>query len=88
MSFEDSSGSIIEVKKEFEGYAMEMPSVDPSTDPNNPGGIDNPSMPTETEEKIPTWVIIVSGIGTLVVTYFITRIITTKIVRKKLEDEI
>lgn len=67
---------------------MEMPSVDPSVDPSNPGGIDNPSMPTEPEEKIPTWIIIVSGIGTLIVTYFITRIITTKIVRKKLEDEI
>jgi hypothetical protein len=88
LSFEDSSGSIIEVKKDFEGFAMEMPSVDPSVDPSNPGGIDNPSMPTEPEEKIPTWIIIVSGIGTLIVTYFITRIITTKIVRKKLEDEI
>ena len=87
LSFEDSSGAIIEVKKDFEGYAMEMPSVDPTDDPTNPGGIDTPVVPEE-ENKIATWVIVVSGIGTLLVTYIVTRIITTKIVRKKLEDEI
>lgn len=87
LSFEDSSGAIIEVKKDFEGYAMETPSVDPTDDPTNPGGIDTPVVPEE-ENKIATWVIVVSGIGTLLVTYIVTRIITTKIVRKKLEDEI
>ena len=87
LSFEDSSGAIIEVKKDFEGYAMEMSSVDPTDDPTNPGGIDTPVVPEE-ENKIATWVIVVSGIGTLLVTYIVTRIITTKIVRKKLEDEI
>ena len=86
LSFEDSSGAIIEVKKDFEGYAMEIPSFDPSDNPVNPGEIDTPVVPEE--NQVATWIIVVSGIGTLLVTYMITRIITTKIVRKKLEDEI
>lgn len=86
LSFEDSSGSVIEVRKEFEGYAMEMPSYEPSDDYTNPGGDYMIEMPEE--EKVETWVIVVSGIGAFIVAYFITRIITTKVVRKKLEDEI
>ena len=78
---------IVEVRKDFEGFAMEMPTYDePSFDEpmyDDPGMI----MP-EPEETIETWVIVVSGIGSFLVSFIITKMITTKIVRKRLEDEI
>ena len=87
LAFEDSSGAIVEVRKDFEGFAMEMPTYDePSFDEpmyDDPGMI----MP-EPEETIETWVIVVSGIGSFLVSFIITKMITTKIVRKRLEDEI
>ena len=50
----------------------------------------NPGMmePIEIEEPIETWVIVLSGFGSFIVMFIISKIITTKIVRKKLEDEI
>lgn len=87
LAFEDSSGAIVEVRKDFEGFAMEMPTYDePSFDEpiyNDPG-----IMMEEPEKEIATWIIVVSGIGSFLVTFIITKMITTKIVRKKLEDEI
>ncbi|MBQ8299805.1 MAG: hypothetical protein IJX99_08155 [Clostridia bacterium] len=88
LSFEDSSGRIVEVKKDFEGFAMEEPVFE---DPGimDPGVI-NPGMmePLETKEPIETWVIVLSGLGSFMITFIISKLITTKIVRKKLEDEI
>ena len=88
LSFEDSSGRIVEVRKDFEGFAMDEPIFDePSImDP----GYMNPGMmePIEIEEPVETWVIVLSGFGAFFVMFIISKIITTKIVRKKLEDEI
>lgn len=88
LAFEDSSGRIVEVRKDFEGFAMDEPIFDePSImDP----GYMNPGMmePIEIEEPVETWVIVLSGFGAFFVMFIISKIITTKIVRKKLEDEI
>ncbi len=87
LAFEDSSGGIIEVKKDFEGYAMTMPTFEDNSMINNP--IMTPDVPIEeAEEPVATWIIVVSGIGAFLVMFIITKAITTKIVRKKLEDEI
>ena len=85
--FEDSSGKQIEVRKEFTSYAMSpiVSDDNPSVDP----GIYEPIMdePAE-EEKMVWWQIALCGFGSFIITFIITKIITTKIVRKKLEDEI
>lgn len=88
LSFEDSSGQIIEVRKDFEGFAMEEQSFD------DPGIIEPgddtfiPSEPVETVEPIAVWVIVASGIGSFLVTFLVVKAITTKIVRRKLEKEL
>lgn len=85
LSFEDSSGKIIEVRKEFQGYGMAQ---------TVPGGDDYPIDPTpitpvEPEKKpVSIWVIIGSSLGALIVSFVITKIIATKIFTKKLEKEI
>ncbi len=85
LTFEDSSGKKIEVKKEFTGYASTMPSYDPGDyNPGDPGM--NPVEPTE--EPLNIWMLIGIGFGSFLVSFIITKIITTKIVRKRLEDEI
>lgn len=89
LSFEDSSGRINEVRKEFEGFAMEQSSLDNS-------GMDDPGKykpgmipePTETVEKVGIGKIILYGIGTFLISFIIVKIIATKVIRKKLEDEI
>ncbi len=87
LSFEDSSGAKVEVKKEFEGFAMEMPVIDEDPGMSDPGMIE-PMPPVETEEPVETWIIVVSGIGSFLVFFIITKVITTKIVRKKLEEDL
>lgn len=91
LAFEDSSGKIIEVRKDFSCY------VAGAYIPNdNPGGIDNPypydpGMDNPSNEETKTyawWQIALYGFGSFIVTFIIVKIITTKIVRKKLEDEI
>lgn len=85
LSFEDSSGKIIEVRKEFQGYGMAQ---------NIPGGDDYPIDPTPVtpvepaKEPVSIWIIIGSSIGALLVSFIITKIIATKIFTKKLEKEI
>ena len=85
LSFEDSSGKIIEVRKEFQGYGMAQ---------NIPGGDDYPIDPTPVtpvepaKEPVSMWIIIGSSIGALLVSFIITKIIATKIFTKKLEKEI
>lgn len=91
LAFEDSSGKTIEVRKDFSCY------VTPAYVPDdNPGGTDNPypidpggiDTPTEEVKTYTWWQIALYGFGSFIVTVIIVKIITTKIVRKKLEDEI
>ena len=88
LSFEDSSGKQIEVKKEFTGYAMAQ--FNPDDNMNTDPGIYDPIMnePIEEEVQMSWWQIALCGFGSFLVTFIIVKIITTKIVRKKLEDEI
>ena len=88
LSFEDSSGKQIEVKKEFTGYAMAQ--FNPDDNINTDPGIYDPIMnePIEEEVQMSWWQIALCGFGSFLVSFIITKIITAKIVRKKLEDEI
>ena len=85
LTFEDSSGKKIEVKKQFTGYASGMSDYNPD-DYNIVDPDITPDVPTE--EPLNTWLVIGIGFGSFLVAFIITKIITTKIVRKKLEDEI
>jgi len=88
LAFEDSSGGIIEVKKEFQGNAFEENFFEPEPDilvgPST--GFEEPPM--EEEIDIPVWQIVLAGISSFLVVFIIAKMITTKIIRKKLEDEI
>lgn len=88
LAFEDSSGGTIEVRKEFQGNAFEENFFEPGPDiPVGPSaGFVEPPM--EEEIDIPVWQIVLAGIGSFLVVFIITKMITTKIIRKKLEDEI
>ena len=87
LSFEDSSGGIIEVRKEFEGNAFAENFFDPEpTVPDEP--YYEPDYQVDVEESIPAWQIALYGFGTFIVVFFITKIITTKIIRGKLEEEL
>lgn len=85
LTFEDSSGKKIEVKKDFTGYAMAafMPSDEPGY--VDPGYMEPIELP---DEPLNIWAVVGAGIGSFLIAFIITKIITTKIVRKKLEDEI
>lgn len=87
LTFEDSSGKKIEVKKDFMGFAMasfDEPIID------EPGmmypGMMESMMPEE--EPLNTWAILGIGFASFLVSFIISKAITVKIVRKKLEDEI
>lgn len=86
LAFEDSSGKKIEVKKEFTGFASGMPSYAPGD--YNPIESDVPQDDVLTEEPLNVWLVIGIGFGSFLIAFIITKIITTKIIRKKLEDEI
>ena len=87
LTFEDSSGGTIEVRKEFEGNAFAENFFEPA--PDVPvGPIDGSDIPMDEGTQISAWQIILSGIGAFLVTFIITKIITTKIIRRKLEDEL
>lgn len=86
LTFEDSSGKKINVTKQFTGYAMAD-----FTSTDEPGMTDSGAnvMPEEpAEEPLNVWYVIGIGFGSFLVSFIITKIITTKIIRKKLEDEI
>ena len=87
LSFEDSSGKKVDVRKEFTGFAMAA-FVDPGV--SDPGFYDPGFMePMEPiEEPLNIWMTVGIGFGSFLITFIITKVITTKIVRKKLEDEI
>lgn len=89
LAFEDSSGKTIEVRKAFSCYAM------PAYNPDENSGFDEPyieepgNYASAVEPATCTWwQIALYGIGTFFVFFIITKIITTKIVRKRLEKEI
>ena len=84
LSFEDTSGKKIEVKKEFSGFAMAEPVYEDN------GGMDfvDPGMNEIEEDSRPVWQYIAWGIGSFLVCFILAKIITTKIVRKKLEEDI
>lgn len=87
LAFEDSSGGIIEVKKEFQGNAFAENFFE--TEPNIPMNPNDIYMPiVEDEFTMPVWQIVLIGIGSFLVSFIITKMITTKIIRKKLEDEL
>lgn len=86
LTFEDSSGKKINVTKQFTGYAMAD-----FTSTDDPGMVDTgfDVMPEEPqEEPLNIWYVIGIGFGSFLVSFMITKMITTKIIRKKLEDEI
>ncbi len=87
LAFEDSSGAKIEVRKEFQGTAFAENFFEPDVPVDTMTPVD-PTMPVEEENPIATWIIVVSGIGTFFVTFIITKIIVTKIVRRKLEQDL
>lgn len=86
LTFEDSSGKKINVTKQFTGYVMaDFGSND------NPGMYDPwvYVMPEEpAQEPLNIWYVIGIGFGSFLISFIITKMITTKIIRKKLEDEI
>ena len=86
LSFEDSSGGIIEVRKDFQGFAMNMPSY-PDI-PDDPYNLDFSNAQEPEQKPMSTWVIVLVGIGSFVITFLISKMITTKMIRKKLDDEI
>lgn len=84
LTFEDSSGKKIEVKKDFIGMAMTEPTYE-----DMPGIVDDPGMPMQEDVvTYSTWQYIGAGVGSFLVGFLLAKIITTKIIRKKLEDEI
>ncbi|MBQ9266668.1 MAG: hypothetical protein IJ217_00010 [Clostridia bacterium] len=86
LAFEDSSGKIIEVRKEFQGYGMTqiIPDFPDEPMPYEPVIPDNQNNVLH----LSAWTIIGIGAATLVVSFFLTKIIATKIIMKKLENEI
>jgi len=83
-SFEDSSGNEKKIERAIEGMVYgSMPTYEP-----DPGMIDIP-MPLEPEkESLAWWKLLLIGLGSFIVTMFIARFITVKVMMKKLEDEI
>jgi len=82
LSFEDSARRKIEVTRNFEVNAMEeivMPDIDFI--------IDNSSEENNDVTHFETWQIVLSGIGSFLLTFLITKTITKKIILKKFEDE-
>lgn len=84
-TFEDSSGNIMTVKRNFSGFVYEdMPINEPVDMP-----VDMPGVMAEPEKTgMPWWQLTLIGLGCFVVTLFITRAITIKVMMKKIEEEI
>ena len=87
LSFEDSSGQKVEVRKDFMGFAMAQFNEPIMEDPGMmyPGMME-PMIPEE--EPLNSWTIVGIGFISFLVSFIISKAITVKIVRKKLEDEI
>lgn len=86
LSYEDSSGKKMEVTRDFEINAFEDTLVT-----NNDSEMIDYGEGEGSEENKPnfeTWQIVLSGIGSFLVLFLLTRIITKKIMLKKFEDEL
>lgn len=83
-SFEDSSGNVKTLERSIEGMVFgEMPTYEP-----DPGMMDMPMPKVPEKESMEWWKLTLIGLGSFLVTMFIVRFITIKIMMKKLEDEI
>lgn len=83
-SFEDSSGNVKTIKRPIEGMVFgDMPVYEP-----DPGMIDMTMPIVPEKEQLEWWKLVLIGLGTFIVTMFIVRFITIKVMMKKLEDEI
>lgn len=86
LTFEDSSGKKINVTKQFTGYVMADFGSNDDPGMYDPGVDVMPEEPVQ--EPLNIWYVIGIGFGSFLVSFIITKMITTKIIRKKLEDEI
>jgi hypothetical protein len=84
LSFEDSSGRTIDVKRDIEATAIAEKVY--NEDPLEGLDIDTPAQKDEVQFE--TWQIILAGLGALLVTFILVRTITKKVFLKKFEDEI
>lgn len=84
-TFEDSSGNVMTVKRAFSGFVYEdMPMNDPIDMPVDMPGMIEPEVKT----GMPWWQLALIGLGCFVVTLFIVRAITIKVMMKRVEEEI
>lgn len=81
-SFEDSSGNVKTIERPIEGFVYgDMPTYDVDTDI-----VEIPLEPEE--EQLEWWKLVLIGAGVFLITVIIVRLITIKVMMKKLEDEI
>ena len=72
------------VKRAFSGFVFEdMPAEEPVDIP-----VDMPGMIEPEKEGMPWWQITLIGLGCFVITLFVVRAITIKVMMKKIEEEI
>lgn len=84
-SFEDSSGNVKTIERPIEGVVFgDMPIFEP--DPGMMG--DMPIFEENLEEQLAWWKLVLIGLGAFVITMIIARLITIKVMMKKIEDEI
>ena len=86
LTFEDSSGKQIEVTRDFEIEAFEDTMMNSPSEDFNEG--ENNFAEQEDVVNFETWQIVLSGIGSFLVVFIVSRLITKKIILKKFEDEI
>lgn len=83
-SFEDSSGNVITTKRAFSGFVYEdMPMTDFVDQP-----VFEPDFVEPESNGMPWWQLTLIGAGCFVVTLIIVRLITIKVMMKKIEEEI
>ncbi len=83
-SFEDSSGNVITTKRAFSGFVYEdMPVTDFVDQP-----VFEPDFVEPESNGMPWWQLTLIGAGCFVVTLIIVRLITIKVMMKKIEEEI
>lgn len=82
-SFEDSSGNVITTKRAFSGFVYEdMPVTDFVDQP-----VFEPDFVEPESNGMPWWQLTLIGAGCFVVTLIIVRLITIKVMMKKIEEE-
>lgn len=82
-SFEDSSGNVKTIRRAIEGVVYgEEPAFEPDINNDIPMDIDYD------EDQLKWWQIALIGLGVFLVTMIVARLITIKVMMKKIEDEI